>query len=239
MAASGRVDGGLWVDGSEPEGWWMVPEGGLVHVSERVAVVADVHLGYDWARARLGDVLPPHTLTETMARLESLLERAEVRRLIVAGDLVEATRSCAATASDVEALRRWLDSRGVRLERVAGNHDPPPMCGGPWAVEVGGWTVAHGHREMAARRLIVGHWHPMVRLAGQAVPCFLVERHRVVLPAFSDNAAGVDVIGRGAPVVASPDARCVAIADGELFDFGRLGSLARAVHGGDRSASRR
>ena len=32
--------------------WRLTPEGAAVHLGEQTAVVADLHLGYEWARAR-------------------------------------------------------------------------------------------------------------------------------------------------------------------------------------------
>ncbi len=57
------------IDG--PDGWKLAPEGAAVHAVERVAVIADVHLGYEWARAAGGDCLPSHSLAETLAKLAS------------------------------------------------------------------------------------------------------------------------------------------------------------------------
>jgi putative SbcD/Mre11-related phosphoesterase len=233
------VTGGMMLEVGEPGGWWMTPEGGLIHARGRVAVVADVHLGYDWARARGGDVVPPHALGETRDKLGRLLDRAAVERLIVAGDLVESPRFCPNTARDVTALRSWLDRRGVGLELVAGNHDPPGMAAGVMSVELEGWTIAHGHRAVDGPRLIVGHWHPVARLAGQTAPCFLVEADRVVLPAFSANAAGIDVVGTCPAGIAAASARCVVVAGSGLLDFGPVGELAAAVQGAGRLASRR
>src|SRR5215212_10658624 len=89
-------------------GWCLAPEGAAVHPGERLAVIADVHLGYEWARARGGDVIPAHSLAETLAKLTTLLARVRVERLVVAGDLVESPRPCPQTARDVARLRAWL-----------------------------------------------------------------------------------------------------------------------------------
>ena len=34
------------------DGWHLTPEGAAIHLAEKTAVVADLHLGYEWARAR-------------------------------------------------------------------------------------------------------------------------------------------------------------------------------------------
>src|SRR4051794_38601099 len=130
-----------------PDGWRLAPEGAAICEAERVAVIADVHLGYEWARAAGGDVVPAHSLAETRAILAGLLDRARIDRLIVAGDLVESPGPCARTARDVRGLVNWLEARGVELVRLRGNHDPGP---GPATLELAGWTVGHGHAPISA-----------------------------------------------------------------------------------------
>src|SRR3954466_3233144 len=72
-----------------PDAWGLAPEGAAVHAGARTAVIADVHLGYEWARAAGGDCLPAHSLDETLRKLACLLARAgeAIDRLVVAGDL--------------------------------------------------------------------------------------------------------------------------------------------------------
>jgi putative SbcD/Mre11-related phosphoesterase len=197
--------------------WLLAPEGAAILPEEGVAVIADVHLGYEWARGTRGDMVPAHSLAETTARLTRLFDRVAVDRLVVAGDLVETARPCARTAADVRALRRWLGERGIELVALRGNHDPP---GGPATIEIGGWTIGHGHRPLPPR-CVFGHHHPVLRAGGLVAPCFLVGPLTIALPAFSANAAGLDVNGRALPdALSDPDLRCVAGLDGVLLDFG-------------------
>src|SRR5438270_10783962 len=107
-----------------PDGWMLAPEGAAVHPVEKTAVVADVHLGYEWARAAGGDCLPSHSLAETLAKLERLLAHAAIDRLVVAGDLVESPAPCRRTRGDVRRLAAWLAARG--LARVALDGNPAP-----------------------------------------------------------------------------------------------------------------
>ena len=103
--------------------WILTPEGAAIHPGERTAVIADVHLGYEWARGAAGDCVPAHSLVETLARISAVLARAAIARLVVAGDLVESARPCRRTAADVRGLHDWLESRGVTLLALEGNHD--------------------------------------------------------------------------------------------------------------------
>jgi uncharacterized protein len=201
--------------------WTLCPEGAAVHEAEAVAVIADVHLGYEWARGRAGDVLPAHSLRETLAKLTTLLERIQIRRLIVAGDLVESARPCGRTAADVARLASWLASRGVELVALQGNHDPPRMPPLAATLDVDGWTIGHGNGPLRGKRLIFGHHHPVFRAAGTSAPCFLVSSTRIILPAFSRNAAGLAVNSRSLPpALRKRRLRCWASTGEELLDFG-------------------
>jgi putative SbcD/Mre11-related phosphoesterase len=212
--------------------WQLAPEGAALHTCERLAVVSDVHLGYEWARAAGGDCVPVHSLDETLDRLARLLLRGAIERLVVAGDLVESPRPCPRTNVDLAHLTAWLCARGVSLIHLAGNHDPrrvPPL---PESIEAGGWTIAHGHVPVAAARCIVGHEHPVLRAAGVTAPCFLVGDHRIVLPAFSPNAAGCNVAScRRSQPAGWRDAslRCVVASGSEWLDFGPVHTLSQRL----------
>ena len=213
-----------------PDGWLLAPEGAAIHPPERVAVIADVHLGYEWARATGGDCLPAHSLSETLEQLTRLLARVAIARLIVAGDLVESPRPCRRTADDVRRLEVWLAARGIDLVALAGNHDPPRVPPRPATWEVAGWTIGHGHRPLGAPRTLSGHLHPVLRAGGLTAPCFLVGPRTIVLPAFSPNAAGWNVASGDVPTSWRDESmRCVAGTGRELLDFGPLPALGRRL----------
>jgi putative SbcD/Mre11-related phosphoesterase len=205
----------------------------VVHPTTHTAVVADVHLGYEWARGTKGDCVPAHSLDETVGRLTSLFEHIKIRRLIVAGDLVESRRYCRRTDSDVARLTRWLLDRSIDLVALAGNHDPPRRPPRLTSMVVDGWTIAHGDKAITASKTITGHLHPVLRSDGVSAPCFLVGPRRIVLPAFSGNAAGVRVETLGSRIAVEdkdePPPRCIAAAGAELLDFGPIPDLVRAL----------
>ncbi len=214
------------------DGWYLAPEGAAVHAETRTAVIADVHLGYEWARGAGGDCIPAHSLAETQARLARLLGRVAISRVIVAGDLVESPKPCARTREDVELLTDWLNEREVSLVVLAGNHDPRQTPALAETLDVGGWTIAHGHRPISSPRTITGHHHPKLRAGSVNVPCFLAGPSRIVLPAFSANAAGWNVASGRVPEGWDPRSlRCVASAGDEVLDFGPVAELARKLKG--------
>jgi putative SbcD/Mre11-related phosphoesterase len=219
----------------------LTPEGGLILPRARTAVIADVHLGYEWARASAGDCLPAHSLAETLERLERLCARGRIERLVVAGDLVEQGRPCRRTASDVGRLCRWLGDRGIHTHLLLGNHDRslrwmidqivvPDDAARPVLEDqlmLNTWAVTHGHRDGAAGKTVCGHHHPAVRVLGRSAPCFLVGDDRIVLPAFSQNAAGLDVASAALPAGWDRAAlRCLLSTGAEVLDFGPLAGLA-------------
>ncbi|MGP0069252.1 MAG: metallophosphoesterase [Isosphaeraceae bacterium] len=223
------------------ESWLLTPEGAAIHPGERTAVIADVHLGYEWARGSAGDCVPAHSLDETRARLDRVLARAPISRLIVAGDLVESPRPCRRTAAEVDRFQAWLESLGVSLVVLEGNHDRslsaasrrsssriPPL---PAECTIDGWTIGHGHQPLSGDRTMSGHLHPVVRIAGTSALCFLVGPGRIVLPAFSPNAAGLDVVTARVPRdwLEIP-LRSVVSTGAHLIDIGPLPALRRHRH---------
>jgi metallophosphoesterase superfamily enzyme len=172
--------------------WRLTPERVALHEPSGAGVVADLHLGYDQARAAAGDAVPIRRLEDALAPLGKLASRG-MRRLIVAGDLFE-------RGVDAELLRRFHDYlKGCGIEWTGwtpGNHDrgweayrdSAPLA--PEGVRLGRWLVTHGDGEESVGPVVMGHWHPRVRHKGRVWPGYLVGIERLMLPAFSTDAAG-------------------------------------------------
>ena len=204
--------------------WLLTPERAIVHLPTATAVLADVHLGYGQARRRGGEAVPAYDWDDTVSALSGLFSRRPVRRLVIAGDLIENR----AGENDLKALWTWLRGTGVELAGVVpGNHDrgwdPSGVPVYPRGFELGSWRVLHGDRKLPAGRLILGHFHPCLRWGGVAAPCFLVGERHIVLPAFSADAAGVNVLG----VRRWRLYRCAVIAGTTVLDLGEAGRLRR------------
>ena len=222
------------------DGWQFTPEGAAIHPEQRTAVIADLHLGYEWARGASGDCVVAHSLEETLARLATLLGRSSLSQLIVAGDLIESARPCPDTALDIDRFRNWLADRNVQLLVLEGNHDvgfslsakktSNPSNHLPETCMVAGWTVGHGHRPIEGSHTISGHHHPVFRCQGIAAPCFLVGPTRIVLPAFSANAAGCNVVSSALPRDwLDGSLRCLVSTGDEVLDFGPVSRLRRRL----------
>jgi putative SbcD/Mre11-related phosphoesterase len=220
--------------------WLLTAERAAVHGPTRTAVLADLHLGYAQARCRQGEAVPEFGLDETVACLGSLLARHEVRRLVIAGDLCEDGRY-PGTAAELFA---WLTATGIEAVAVVpGNHDRNMDDNAgrctfyPEGLEVGGWRIVHGDRKLPAGPVIHGHIHPCLRWdAGRdPAPCFLVGKQRLILPAFSTDAAGVNVLtGRSWRRF-----RCCVPAGDRVLDFGEIDSLGERLAGKKRLVKKR
>jgi uncharacterized protein len=211
--------------------WLLTAERAAVYLPEATAVIADVHLGYDRARRRGGEAVPLTDLDAALGGLRRLVARTDVRRLVVAGDLFEDGRLCGGAA---ELLRWFVDLRVELTAVVLGNHDRRlqgadaalPVVG---EASLGPWRVVHGDGRLPRGPVVSGHVHPYLRWGPKvAAPCFLVGANRLILPAFSEDAAGVNVLG-------DPRwrrFRCCAVAGEDVLDFGELGALPKSRRAG-------
>jgi putative SbcD/Mre11-related phosphoesterase len=204
--------------------WLLTPERAAVHLPSATAVIADLHLGYDQARRRTGEAVPLFNLTQALAPLRNLLIREAVQRIVIAGDLFEDGWSATLAAE----LLTWCSAAGVELRGfVPGNHDRRipgesvslPVCRD--GVELGGWRVVHGDGDLPEGRLVHGHFHPWLRRGRVSAPCYLVGESSLVLPAFSVDALGVNVLRQRG----WQRHRCFAIAGNDVLDCGRIEAL--------------
>ena len=186
----------------------------------RSLAVADLHLGEAWVRRARGQLVPLGVADTTVARLRSLLESYRPERLVLLGDIVHAALPLDGIQSAVQELAA-LEREGLVMDWCLGNHDRQ------LSRQLTRWGIAvrtaaqvnlpeamlyHGdqqpepsHHEGATDVWkIHGHLHPALVLddgvATRAkVPCFLVAPGRLVLPAFSEMAAGSAVDRSGIP----------------------------------------
>lgn len=198
--------------------WILTPWRLAFHEPTKIAVIADMHLGYDLARRHGGEAVPLMDWDEFLAPLMTAAHALDFRSLVIAGDLFERGFSMHVWSEFQCRLR----AENVELAAlVPGNHDRglDVACGIPvhaHGYAMGKWTVIHGDVKNKARNKVMGHWHPCVSLRESKVRCFLASPNRLVLPAYSPDAAGVNVWRqqqwRGY--------RCLAIVGSDVLDLG-------------------
>jgi putative SbcD/Mre11-related phosphoesterase len=179
-----------------------------------------VHFGYGEARHRGGDAVPRRTVRDVFAPLGPVLAEHGVRALVIAGDLFEA----GVLPNLPTELRAWCESAEVKLTVVPGNHDRGLSSELPTRPKVvlGEWLVVHGDGDLPDAPIVQGHEHPCFRWSGGIdAPCYLVGKRRLVMPAFSPDAAGVNVVG----MASWRDFQCAVIGGDGVLDFGMLAQL--------------
>lgn len=174
---------------------------------QRAVVVADLHLGYEGVLREQGVSLPRFQKRHMVERLEGLLDRYAPDLLVIDGDFKhEFSRNLREEWNEVLDVLDFLEGR-VEVLMIRGNHDNflKTILNRKGlelhrSHQLGRFTILHGHEPAeASGTVIIGHEHPSMRLrdvigATLSLPCFVVSRDLVVVPAFSPLAYGSDVL---------------------------------------------
>ncbi len=171
--------------------------GALWWAEHRLLCVSDLHLGKSERIARRGGTtLPPYDTRDTLNRLALDLARTEARIVVCLGDSFD---DLGAAETLPEEERLWIArlQAGRRWVWIEGNHDPGPLdLGGAHLAELplAPLTFRHIARPGASGE-ISGHYHPKatIRARGRTItrPAFLVDRDRVILPAYGTYTGGL------------------------------------------------
>lgn len=192
--------------------------GALWWHGRQLLVVSDLHLGKSERMARHGGaLLPPYEVEDTLARLDADISATRARVVICLGDSFD-DMDAALGLSD--AHRQWLArlQAGRRWVWIAGNHDPAPLeFGGTHLETFYEPPLVFRHiatpRGGGARGEVSGHYHPKagVSVQGRAItrPCFLVDRSRLILPAYGTYTGGLRSEAAVLTELMRPDARAI------------------------------
>ena len=186
----------------EIDGVILLPEKAII--IDDTAIISDLHLGIE--QSMPGSV-PRLQIREFVEMGEKIFDYG-IETLIVNGDMKhEFSQNMPYEWDDVRYfVERMLEIGKLRV--VRGNHDN--YLAAILAkygielerrIELADWTIVHGHEEVDAKKLVIGHEHPSIRLrsgySSYTYPCFLRcsnEREVLVLPAFSPMLKGSDVL---------------------------------------------
>ncbi|EBA18529.1 hypothetical protein RSK20926_12439 [Roseobacter sp. SK209-2-6] len=161
--------------------------------AEGCLCVSDLHLGKAERQARRGGTaLPPYETRDTLDRLQQLIAQFSPQCVICLGDSFDDDAAALAlTQQDKDHLDHL--TRGRRWIWVEGNHDPcPTPFGGEHLAEFALGPLTFRHiANPAAEAEISGHYHPKARLRGTSRPAFLLDKRRLILPAFGTFTGGL------------------------------------------------
>lgn len=174
-----------------------MPSGALWWAERSTLVVSDLHLGKSERMARRGGAfLPPYETLDTLTRLQRDLDATRAATLVCLGDSFDDLDAAHGLGEpEATALRHVMRDR--RVIWAEGNHDPGPI---PWGgeqvaeVDVPPLTLRHVAEPGAAGE-VSGHYHPKagVPTRGGTVTraCFLLDRERLILPAYGTYTGGL------------------------------------------------
>jgi DNA ligase-associated metallophosphoesterase len=180
----------------EGEELLLLPERAVYWPGQQTLLVADAHFGKAPA-ARAG--APARSSTaESLSRLDRILARHPVKRLVFLGDFFHDRNS--KTEATLARLAAWRESHDrLELVLVRGNHDgragdPPQdlrVRVVPEPFRLDPFSLCHEPSESKKGYAIAGHLHPAIVLRGRAddrtrLPCFWIASDYAVLPAFGD-----------------------------------------------------
>lgn len=215
MSATLQIAGDALALLPERAAWWEAAE---------TLLVADVHLGKAATFRAAAVPVSDESSAADLRRLSVVLERTNVRRLVVLGDLVHARAGLSPAV--VEAVTRWRETHAaVEMLLVRGNHDDAAgvvpaswgfdECDGPLVEPP--FVLRHTPEADERGYVLAGHLHPNVRLRGPGretlvLPCFLAEPAFLVLPAFAAFTGSVCVRpGRAARVFVPADGEVIEV----------------------------
>ena len=111
IAAADTGDGGADVV--------LLPGRAALVAASRTLLVSDLHLGKAAAFRHAGIPVPEGSAQRDLARLETLVERHRVRRLLILGDLFHARSGCTdAVREEFAAMRARMHGTEVEIGRA-------------------------------------------------------------------------------------------------------------------------
>ncbi len=169
--------------------------GALWWPAQRLLCVSDLHLGKAERHLRRGGAaLPPYEVRDTLDRLDRLIADFEPDTVLCLGDSFDDLSAAQyLPAAQAERLRAMTTRQNWIW--VEGNHDPGAAGFGGHTCEhatIGPLTFRHIAQADAQPGEVSGHFHPKARLRrGRARAAFLVDRTRLILPAFGTYTGGL------------------------------------------------
>lgn len=174
----------------------LLPERALWSPIERMLFVADLHVGKE-ASFRAAGLPVPDVFRRDLTRLSVLIDSLRPVHLFILGDLLHDRSAHSPEVAGVFSSWRRKHSE-LQITLVRGNHDR--IAGDPpadWQITCVGEPASCNNLQL--RHLpqfndhcftLAGHLHPKHRLCHGPdqlrLPCFLIRRSTLVLPAFAD-----------------------------------------------------
>jgi DNA ligase-associated metallophosphoesterase len=203
----------------------LLPERCLFWPAHRLLVVADLHLGKSETFQQNGFWLPSGSHRADLRRLDRVMRKKRVGRIVFLGDLVH-TR-IGVTPAVRRQFASWMERFGGEVHVILGNHDVG--LAKRWPAE---WVRASRHECLRLDSFLfqhqpvsepiggdvfywAGHVHPMICLQKGPdrlrLPGFVISPSQGWLPAFSSISGGCDM-------TLAPHDRAFVVGDGNVYE---------------------
>lgn len=187
-----------------------LPSGALWSPRTGTLTVSDLHLGKsDRIARRSGVMLPPYETRATLDKLDELIDTLNPARVVCLGDSFD-DLSAADSLDEADRMQLARQQAGRDWIWIEGNHDPGPVdLGGRHLAEWSEGPLAYRHIATNAVGEISGHYHPKCGVRGGTRPAFLIDRSRVILPAFGAFTGGLNAHHPALRAIMAPGAIAV------------------------------
>ena len=177
----------------------------LIWPAEATMFLADLHLGKSDIFRRAGIPIPEGNTTADLERLELLVQRYRLKRVVLLGDFLHGRST--PKAAYAQAFAAWRRTRAdLELTVIAGNHDRfDAFRSQDWnvtwqreGVSIGPFVCRHHPGPSREGFVLAGHVHPVMFLYGSArerlrVPVLWIRDGHAVLPSFGSFTGGAEV----------------------------------------------
>lgn len=220
--AHNKTDARISIHG---ESFLLMPERCAYQESTQTLLCSDLHWGKAEVFQQSGVGVSTQVLEDDLHRLGQAITRSRATRVLVLGDLVHSAQGVTPDLSGRVAAWRSGFAK-VRFHLIRGNHDRRLILPQSWdftesLAELREGNFLFSHDEVAAPEPGVfvwsGHIHPLVRLLGRGdslrLPCFKIDSHSGLLPAFSAFTGGyvVQRSGRMTRLFAVTDTKVIEV----------------------------
>jgi uncharacterized protein len=198
----------------------LLPEKVALWLERNMLLVADLHFGKATTFQALGVAVPRGHGEADLTKLAEICKKVKPSSVAVLGDLFHAPAGVSeALVSSIATVFKTLETA---IFWIAGNHDRQLHK----LAETLGMRLEKTMRlddlelshqpKTTATACVCGHLHPRVQLWSQKqkleLPCFVREKTRLILPAFSSFSAGTTI-------KAAPNRQRFACADNQLLEL--------------------
>jgi DNA ligase-associated metallophosphoesterase len=168
----------------------------------RTLMVADLHWGKAEIFQKAGIPVSSAILHEDLEKLKGLVDRLDIGRLILLGDLMHGKEGLTADVRDT--VTRWRQSMACDILFIKGNHDRHLILPDAWGMQMvsepyedGPFLFSHHPETRAGSFTFCGHLHPVVHVGSRKerlrLPCFWIQASSCVLPSFGTFTGGAPI----------------------------------------------